>query len=204
MYAGGRPLQRPRPRPTVDSRRDVRAPGYSRQCCCLCCVHACIWEYVSAAGFAFSPWSRRDQHLALAAGIGVALRSARRLTAVLAGVYALILCLVRFANASRHSQPGTPIWPLFLLTKPAWPLFGVRDLFNWYVTLELRGLVAVAMVISLFRAARRMRQHCNNCLLFPGRRRCATCSDRRCLYEVKIMDVLKISALLAEAEPQKP
>jgi formate hydrogenlyase subunit 3/multisubunit Na+/H+ antiporter MnhD subunit len=72
------------------------------------------------------------------------------LTALLLVFTALIHLLVAiYAQRSRHSQTrDTDFWPLScLLHASLGALWLSRDLFNWYVTLELLGLVAVAMVI---------------------------------------------------------
>lgn len=72
------------------------------------------------------------------------------LTAVLLVFTALIHLLVAiYAWASRHSQTrNTDFWPLScLLHGSLAALWLSRDLFNWYITLELLGLAAVAMII---------------------------------------------------------
>ncbi|GGC91671.1 complex I subunit 5 family protein [Halopseudomonas salina] len=72
------------------------------------------------------------------------------LTASLLVFTALVHLLVAvYAERSRHSQTrDTDFWPLScLLHTSLAALWLSRDLFNWYVTLELLGLVAVAMVI---------------------------------------------------------
>lgn len=72
------------------------------------------------------------------------------LSALLLGFTALIHLLVAvYAERSRHSQTrDTDYWPLSsLLHASLAALWLSRDLFNWYVTLELLALVAVAMVI---------------------------------------------------------
>ena len=71
------------------------------------------------------------------------------LSALLLAFTALIHLLVAvYAERSRHSQTrDTDYWPLSsLLHASLAALWLSRDLFNWYVTLELLGLVAVAMV----------------------------------------------------------
>ncbi len=78
------------------------------------------------------------------------------LTAVLLVFTAMIHLLVAvYAERSRHSQTrDTDFWPLScLLHASLAALWLSRDLFNWYVTLELLGLVAVAMVILSGRKA---------------------------------------------------
>lgn len=59
------------------------------------------------------------------------------------------LLVAVYAERSRHSQTrDTDYWPLScLLHASLAALWLSRDLFNWYVTLELLGLVAVAMII---------------------------------------------------------
>ncbi|PLW82274.1 NADH-quinone oxidoreductase subunit J [Kineobactrum sediminis] len=72
------------------------------------------------------------------------------LTAVLLVFTALIHLLVTiYAQASRHSKTrDTDFWPLScLLHASLAALWLSRDLFNWYITLELLGLTAVAMII---------------------------------------------------------
>lgn len=72
------------------------------------------------------------------------------LSALLLVFTALIHLLVAvYAERSRHSQTrDTDFWPLScLLHASLAALWLSRDLFNWYVTLELLGLVAVAMII---------------------------------------------------------
>lgn len=72
------------------------------------------------------------------------------LSALLLVFTALIHLLVSiYAERSRHSQTrDTDFWPLSCLLQASLAaLWLSRDLFNWYVTLELLGLVAVAMVI---------------------------------------------------------
>lgn len=71
------------------------------------------------------------------------------LSALLLVFTALIHLLVSvYAERSRRSQTrDTDYWPLSsLLHASLAALWLSRDLFNWYVTLELLGLVAVAMV----------------------------------------------------------
>ncbi|MBL4834977.1 MAG: NADH-quinone oxidoreductase subunit J [Pseudomonas sp.] len=78
------------------------------------------------------------------------------LTACLLVFTALVHLLVAvYAERSRHSQTrDTDFWPLScLLHASLGALWLSRDLFNWYVTLELLGLVAVAMVILSGRKA---------------------------------------------------
>lgn len=72
------------------------------------------------------------------------------LTAVLLVFTAMTHLLVAiYAQHSRHSHArNTDYWPLSgLLHASLAALWLSRDLFNWYVTLELLGLVAVAMII---------------------------------------------------------
>ncbi|WP_150302866.1 complex I subunit 5 family protein [Pseudomonas saliphila] len=72
------------------------------------------------------------------------------LSALLLTFTALVHLLVAvYAERSRHSQTrDTDYWPLScLLHGSLAALWLSRDLFNWYVTLELLGLVAVAMII---------------------------------------------------------
>lgn len=72
------------------------------------------------------------------------------LTACLLVFTALVHLLVAvYAERSRHSQTrDSDFWPLScLLHASLAALWLSRDLFNWYVTLELLSLVAVAMVI---------------------------------------------------------
>ncbi len=71
------------------------------------------------------------------------------ISALLLAFTALIHLLVAlYAGFSRHSQTRhTDYWPLSgLLHTSLAALWLSSDLFNWYVTLELLGLVAVAMV----------------------------------------------------------
>lgn len=71
------------------------------------------------------------------------------ISALLLGFTALIHFLVAiYAQRSRHSQTkDTDYWPLScLLHGSLAALWLSNDLFNWYVTLELLGLIAVAMV----------------------------------------------------------
>ncbi|HDZ56971.1 MAG TPA: NADH-quinone oxidoreductase subunit J [Pseudomonas xinjiangensis] len=73
-----------------------------------------------------------------------------KLSALLLTFTALIHLLVAtYAERSRHSQTrNTDYWPLScLLHTSLAALWLSRDLFNWYVTLELLALVAVAMII---------------------------------------------------------
>lgn len=72
------------------------------------------------------------------------------LSALLLVFTALIHLLVSiYAARSRHSQTrDTDFWPLStLLHASLAALWLSTDLFNWYVTLELLGLVAVALVV---------------------------------------------------------
>lgn len=70
-------------------------------------------------------------------------------TAILLVFSALVHLLVAlYAGFSRHSQTRHgDFWPLACLLQASLAaLWLSRDVFNWYVTLELLGLVAVAMV----------------------------------------------------------
>lgn len=72
------------------------------------------------------------------------------LSALLLIFTALIHLLVAlYAQGSRHSRTrDTDFWPLAaLLHASLSALWLSRDLFNWYVTLELLGLVAVSLII---------------------------------------------------------
>ncbi|WOD11722.1 proton-conducting transporter membrane subunit [Pseudomonas sp. NyZ704] len=114
---------------------------------------------LAAAGFAlYSVIEQGTQQLALGGWdtpLGIRFELSP-LTAVLLVFTALVHLLVAvYAERSRHSQTrDTDFWPLScLLHASLAALWLSRDLFNWYVTLELLGLVAVAMVILSGRKA---------------------------------------------------
>ncbi|WP_394240587.1 complex I subunit 5 family protein [Halopseudomonas laoshanensis] len=114
---------------------------------------------LAAAGFAlYSVIEQGTQQLALGGWdtpLGIRFELGP-LTAVLLVFTALVHLLVAvYAERSRHSQTrDTDFWPLScLLHASLAALWLSRDLFNWYVTLELLGLVAVAMVILSGRKA---------------------------------------------------
>ncbi|MFO7705725.1 MAG: proton-conducting transporter membrane subunit [Halopseudomonas sp.] len=114
---------------------------------------------LTAAGFALhSVVEQGSQQLALGGWdtpLGIRFELSP-LTAVLLVFTALIHLLVAvYAERSRHSQTrDTDFWPLSCLLQASLAaLWLSRDLFNWYVTLELLGLVAVAMVILSGRKA---------------------------------------------------
>lgn len=105
-----------------------------------------------AAGFALSV-VQLEGHQQLALGTwGAPLGIVFQLTtvnALLLVFTALIHTLVAlYAERSRHSQTrATDFWPLSsLLHASLVALWLSNDLFNWYVTLELLGLAAVALV----------------------------------------------------------
>lgn len=69
------------------------------------------------------------------------------LLSTVTGVMISIYALAYFGKSADERHRATYFWPLwFLLWSALNALFLSRDLFNWYVTLELSGLAAVALI----------------------------------------------------------
>jgi len=93
-----------------------------------------------------------SQHLQLGGwdsplGIGFSLTPLSALLLVFSALLHLLVSV--YAARSRHSQTrDSDFWPLSCLLQASLAaLWLSTDLFNWYVTLELLGLVAVALII---------------------------------------------------------
>ncbi|WP_111642313.1 complex I subunit 5 family protein [Marinimicrobium alkaliphilum] len=127
-------------------------------------ILATLGSLIAAAGALYQVVDGGEQLLALGGWeppLGIRFRLTP-LSGLLLVFTALIHLLVAFyAAASRHSQTRhTDYWPLSgLLHASLVALWLSNDLFNWYVTLELLGLVAVALVTlagpKAYRAAMR-------------------------------------------------